>query len=416
MKSFNYLKVTKLDDIGNRSIIIYNSIMIRNTTAKILITGGHLTPAIATINELRKRGYNKIYWVGHRHNQAGNKKLSPEYLTITGQKIPFFNLKTGKLIRNWEFSTFFYGIKQLALIPIGFANALIIVIKVRPKIIVSFGGFLALPVVFWGRILGRKIVTHEQTLVLGLANKIIAKLSNKILVSWESSLKYFPQYKTVLTGNPIRRDILIIKSNTLTLDLDKSKPTILILGGNQGSHEINSKVFEIVQKLLEDFNVIHQTGNSSVTGDYTKANEIRSALSNSVKFNYLVKDFINQEEIGEALSIASIVVSRGGANTISEFMALGKMAIIIPLPKSSYSEQIKNAVMLEQTGLGYYLPQEDNLKSEKLYQTILMGYNQFKAGKGFNNLPIEECAKNALSMINLDAPSKVVDEIENLLK
>lgn len=389
--------------------------MKKNFSSKIVITGGHLTPAIASLNELKKRGYNKIFWIGVKKNQARNNKKTAEFLTIVKEGIPFFSLTTGKLIRNWEFSTFFYGLKQLFLIPYGFVNALILIIKIRPVIVISFGGFLALPVVFWAKVFRIKIVTHEQTQILGLANKLIAKLAHKVLISWKSSEKFFPKSKTVFTGNPIRREILYSKSSTLTRDFDKSRPILFVMGGNQGSHHINDKIFEILPKLLEDFNVIHQTGNSEATGDYTKALKIKESLNTYISLRYHVKDYIGSDEIGEALNSATIIVCRAGANTITELLATGKLSIIIPLPKSSYNEQVKNALLMESTGLGYYLPQKEEINAEKLYQTILMGLNQFKLGKGFNNKMLSECIETAKSMINLDAPSAVVDEIEKLL-
>lgn len=389
--------------------------MQKNYSSKIVITGGHLTPAIASLNELKKRGYNKIFWIGVKKNQARNNKKTAEFLTIVKEGIPFFSLTTGKLIRNWEFSTFFYGLKQLFLIPYGFVNALILIIKIRPVIVISFGGFLALPVVFWAKVFRIKIVTHEQTQILGLANKLIAKLAHKVLISWKSSEKFFPKSKTVFTGNPIRREILYSKSSTLTRDFDKSRPILFVMGGNQGSHHINDKIFEILPKLLEDFNVIHQTGNSEATGDYTKALKIKESLNTYISLRYHVKDYIGSDEIGEALNSATIIVCRAGANTITELLATGKLSIIIPLPKSSYNEQVKNALLMESTGLGYYLPQKEEINAEKLYQTILMGLNQFKLGKGFNNKMLSECIETAKSMINLDAPSAVVDEIEKLL-
>lgn len=389
--------------------------MKKNYSSKIVITGGHLTPALATLNELKKKGYNKIFWIGVKKNQAGNSKETAEYLTIAKESIPFFSLRTGKLIRNWEFSTFFYGLKQCFLIPVGFFNALILILRIRPAIVISFGGFLALPVVFWANLFRIKIVTHEQTQILGLANKIIAKLANKVLISWKSSEKFFPKAKTVFTGNPIRREILYSKSLTLTRDFDKTRPILFVMGGNQGSHHINDKIFEILPKLLEDFNVIHQTGNSEATGDYTKALRIKESLNSFVSLRYNVKDYISSEEIGEALNSSTIIICRAGANTVTELLAIGKLSIIIPLPKSSYNEQVKNALLIESTGLGYYLPQKEEINAEKLYQTVLMGLNQFKIGKGFNNKALSECVETAKSMISLDAPSAVVDEIEKLL-
>src|SRR5260221_7507301 len=278
--------------------------------SKILITGGHLTPAVAVIGELKKRGFTNFVWIGHKYNQQGNEELSPEYKTVESMGIKFIDLKTGKLYRKWTFQNFLSGIKQFFLIFFGLLKSLIIVLQERPKLILSFGGYLAVPIVFWGKISGSKVVTHEQTIVTGLANKIISKFANKILVSWENSLKFFPANKVILTGNPIRREVFYVKSNSLTETFDEKLPILLIFGGNQGSHEINIRVFEIIEKLLTDFNVIHQTGNSSVTNDYQSALDIRTNLPAHTQLRYTVKDYINSNEVGEALNKAHVILGR----------------------------------------------------------------------------------------------------------
>ncbi|MBE0573771.1 glycosyltransferase, partial [Candidatus Dojkabacteria bacterium] len=229
---------------------------------KILVTGGHLTPAIAVVTELKKRGYSNFVWIGHKYNQASTKTPSAEFNTVTNSSIPFYNLKTGKLIRDWSFSTFIYGIKNLFWILLGFINSLRIILKERPRLILSFGGYLALPVVITGKLLGARIVTHEQTIVTGLANKIISKFANKVLISWESSFKYFNAAKTIFTGNPIRSEVFEVTNDNLVENLNPDLPTLLIYGGNQGAHEINKRIFDILEDLLNDFNIIHQTGSS----------------------------------------------------------------------------------------------------------------------------------------------------------
>lgn len=161
------------------------------TKKRILITGGHLTPAIAVISELKKRGFTNFVWVGHKKNQKGNIELSAEFLTIKKLEIPFVNLKTGKLSRTWSFATFFNDMKNLCMISAGIIQSSYIIFKYRPSLILSFGGYLAVPVVLVGKILGTKVITHEQTLVTGLANRIISKFADKILISWETSSKFF---------------------------------------------------------------------------------------------------------------------------------------------------------------------------------------------------------------------------------
>lgn len=381
---------------------------------KILITGGHLTPAIAVLNELKNRGYHNFSWVGHKFNQSGSKVVTAEFNTVNTLDVPFYNLRTGKLIRDWSFSTFLYGIKNLFFVLWGIISAFYLILKLRPNIIVSFGGYLALPVVISGKLLGSKVVTHEQTIVTGLANKVIGKFADKVFISWEESRKYFNSQKTVFTGNPIRKSVFEIEDNSLIKDINSNLPTILVFGGNQGAHEINIRIFEIVSELVKDFNVIHQTGNSNVTKDNERSNHIKSSLPTELSKRYLPIEYISSNQIGSILNETDIMVSRSGANTVSEILALGKISILIPIPQTSLDEQIRNARLVEKVGLGIYLSQ-NGLTSEKLYQTILLLRNQINNGKGANNNDLEQIRSYAMELINLNASETLVNEIEKII-
>lgn len=386
-----------------------------NYNKKILVTGGHLTPAVAVINELRSKGYNNFVWVGHKYNQAGSKIPTAEFNTISDLNIPFYNLRTGKLIRDWSLSTFLYGIKNLIFVMLGLLGAIRIILKERPTLVLSFGGYLALPIVVSARLMGIKVITHEQTLVVGMANKIISRFADRVLISWENSIKYFKnKNKVKFTGNPIRSSIFEIKDDSLIRNLDKSLPTILIYGGNQGAHEINIRVFEIINDLLKDFNVIHQTGNSNVTRDNERSKHIYASLPNEYKNRYVPVEYINQEQVGSVLNKADIIVGRSGANSIAEILALGKLCILIPIPHTSHDEQITNAKFVEASGLGIYLEQ-DTLLPQKLYQNILILRNQLNANKSANNLNLDEVRNNSKKLIKLDAAELVAQEVIGLL-
>lgn len=381
-------------------------------SSRIIFIGGHLTPAIAVLTELKKRGYRNIVWIGTKHTQSSDRSLSAEFQTVTSLNIKFYNLKTGKIIRKWNRSTFLNGIKNMILIPFGIIQAFFLILFLRPKLIVSFGGYLSVFPVLWGRIFGSKIITHEQTLVSGLANKVIARFAHKILVSWEESKDFFNPKKTILTGNPIRREIFISKSNTLTNEFDKRKPVLLIFCGNQGSHTVNTLIFEILEDLLEICNVIHQTGSSTVTGDFKKAQETKRLLPYSKKSLYSVRDYILNQEIGEAMQKADLILGRSGANNITEILALGKLSILIPIPWTSGNEQMLNAKLVENTGLGLVLEQNQNLLSNKILEKIKFGLENLKHNRGFNTKTLDECKNKALDLINLSAHSDICDIIE----
>jgi len=225
---------------------------------KILITGGHLTPALAVIEEFKKYGYNNFLWIGRKKTMRKDVNLSAEFRVIQKDlNIPFKEIATGKIIKFWDVSSFFDFLFNIIKIPIGFVQSLFVLLRCRPKVIISFGGYLAVPVVIAGWLLRIPSVTHEQTVVVGKANKIISKLSRKIFVSWKESLKYFNKSKCKVTGNPVRKEIFNIETNNYKVN--EGLKTIYITGGNQGAHVINEAVIKIIETLLAKNNVIHQT-------------------------------------------------------------------------------------------------------------------------------------------------------------
>ncbi|BCX14045.1 MAG: UDP-N-acetylglucosamine--N-acetylmuramyl-(pentapeptide) pyrophosphoryl-undecaprenol N-acetylglucosamine transferase [Candidatus Dojkabacteria bacterium] len=367
---------------------------------KILITGGHLTPALAVLDELIARGYNKIIWVGAKYNQTGNKNPSAEYNIITSKNIKFYNLKAGKLSRVWSLKTLFPSIKNLLLIFVGIINAILILKKEKPQIIVSFGGYIALPIVLIAKLMNIKIVTHEQTVVVGLANKIISKFADRVFVSWKESLEYFPKNKTILTGNPLRKEILKPPSNKTITKFKDKVPLIFITGGNQGAHFINQNIFSIIDELIEKYNVLHQTGNSTVTNDYQKALNLQKEFEKKKVYRYKAYDYLNSTEMSEALKFSDIVIARAGANTITELAYLNKKSILVPIPWVSNQEQYKNAKFLEQNGITIIMEQNDNFNSYDILKNIEK-LLKVKQNKKIN--------------VPSNAAIKICDEIEKLL-
>ena len=387
----------------------------RSINNLILVTGGHATPALAVINELKSYGINNFLWVGNKSNQSGNKETSPEFKMINTLGIRFIDLKTGKLVRKWTPQTFIYGIKQFLLIFLGLFKSIYIVIKYRPKLVLSSGGYLAVPIVIISKLFGSKIITHEQVVVAGLANRLIARFADKVLISFETSSKFYNPKKTIFTGNPIRKEIFEIRSDNLTVNFNLDLPIIYITGGNQGANEINKRIFEIIEELILVCNVIHQTGNSTVTNDYNIAIQYKDKLPINLRDRYTVRDYILPNEIGEAMNKSNLIISRSGANTITEILALGKLSILVPIPWVSYNEQFKNAKLVENVGLGYILEQDNNLTSDILYKAIILGLEQNKINKGFNNLNLDECIKEGKKIIRLDGAKNVSDVVLKLL-
>jgi UDP-N-acetylglucosamine--N-acetylmuramyl-(pentapeptide) pyrophosphoryl-undecaprenol N-acetylglucosamine transferase len=319
---------------------------------KIVICGGHHNSALVVAEALIAKGY-QVFWFGHKYSMLGDKNPSAEYLEVTAKKIPFYEIKAGKFQPKYKFW------QNLLRIPQGFWQSFQLLRKLKPDLVFSFGGYLALPVAYSGWLRKIPVVTHEQTTVSGTANKLIAQIAQKVFVAFESSLQYYPQKKAVLTGLPIREELLKSKKKLFA----NKKKTIYITGGKQGSHYINEEVFKILPELLKHFNVIHQTGSSSVYSDIKEAQKLKAE-------NYLAKEYFFEDEIGAVFNSADFVVSRSGAHTVYELLTLQKPAILIPIPWSSHNEQLENAKMLKNLGLAEILTQ-DNLQKGKLLGTIL---------------------------------------------
>lgn len=377
-----------------------------------------MTPALAVVSALKKYASEQeveyeFVWVGHKYNQHGNKNPSAEYNSITNMGIKFINLTAGKLTRNWGGDNWQAGLINFIKIPIGFIQSAWIILKYRPRLIMSFGGYLALPISIVGKILGRKVVTHEQTAVTGLTNRIIPKFADKILISWPSSAKYYPAHKTVLTGNPLRPEIFEVSSQSF--ELNSNLPTIYLTAGNQGSHKLNEAIFPKLDQILDRANFIHQTGNSSVTGDFEKAKLLEQEYqgkykAGEVKGIYHVRDFVYSTEVGEAFGKADLIIARAGANTTYEILALSKPAIFVPIPWVTHNEQFKNASLAKETGIGEIINEQD-LTSELLLERILNAIDLNSQGKSISGTPLEEAKQQAKAVVKLDAANLIVREL-----
>lgn len=348
---------------------------------KILITGAHFTPAVAVSEELIKNKGVQIVYVGRKSTQEGDNSPSAESKVLPSLGIKFIPIIAGRLQRPFNV----YTIYSLLKIPIGFLQAFFIIFKEKPNVILSFGGYVAVPVVIVGWLLSIPIIIHEQTLVSGLANKISSLFADKIAVSFPSISP-----KTILTGNPIRKEIL----DGVKLYHPRGV-SILITGGNQGSHVINLAVEHSLDKLTKIASIIHVTGDNKFK-DFERLEKLQSE-------KYIVKKWIGQDW-GQILRKTDLVISRAGINTLSELAYLGIPALVIPIPYLYGNEQNKNAKFFENLGLVKILPQS------KLSDTSLLE-NVKNSLKNLDNLKIS--AKNAKKIIIRDGAKRLA--LETLL-
>lgn len=362
---------------------------------KLLITGGHVTPALAVIDKLQKLKDVEIVFVGRKYTLDREKTHSLEYQEVTGRNIRFIELKTGRLTRVIALRSL---VNLLKFIPGLFRSAQII-FQEKPQIILSFGGYLALPIAITGFLRGIPVYTHEQTIHPGLANKIISRFATKVFVAFEETEQYFDKKKTITTGNPVRDAVKKVIDPPFTVS--PHRPVIYITGGSLGAHAINTHILAILEELLSTFTLIHQTGDVKQYSDYEKLTQARENLPESLQHNYFIAKNFFEDQIGYIYKVADIVISRAGANTFFELIALEKPAILIPLPWSGSGEQQKHAKIFKEYGLGEIFQQE--MPSSDLLSLIKKVYTDRDTYVGnFTHLK---------KLIKEDAAQTIIDEI-----
>lgn len=349
---------------------------------KILITGAHFTPALATIEELKQNYQCEVVYVGRKTTFEGDDAQSVESQVLPKLGVKFISLITGRLQR--EFTIF--TIPSLFKIPIGFVQALFILLREKPDVVLSFGGYVAVPVVIWAWLFSISIIIHEQAIIPGLAHKISAHFADKIAISFPQN-NFFDKDKVILTGNPLRSEITEAYSKS---PKNEAMPKILIVGGNQGSHVINITVEGCLDKLTRITKVILQTGDSK----FRDFERIKQNENENIK----VEKFIDKGW-GKVLRDCDLVVSRAGINTLTEMAFLGKPALIIPI--EGHLEQNKNAKFFESLGSATILPQA-KLTSKSLLKNIKMMLN--------NLANLKDKAKMAEKKIIPDAAKRLALE------
>ena len=315
---------------------------------KILLTGGgsagHVTPNIALLPSLRELGY-ELYYIGTADGIEA--KLIKEQ-----KDVKYFAIKSGKLRRYFSLKNFTDPFRVLK----GISQSKKIIKSVKPDVVFSKGGFVSVPVVIAAK--GKcPVVCHESDYTPGLANKIAGKFADRICVTFEDTLKYTGK-KAVHTGTPIRRELFNgnREKGLQFLGFDGKKPVILVMGGSLGAAALNDAVRGALDKLLKKFDVIHLCGKGKVDE------------SINIK-GYRQYEYIGAE-LPDLLAATSLVVSRAGANAVFEFLALGKPAILVPLPlEASRGDQILNAEYVRKKGYAMVLPQEQ-ITPDVLYDRI----------------------------------------------
>lgn len=363
----------------------------------IFITGGHITPALAVVEEIRRRfPHWNVMLIGRQFALEGVRVVSEEKRLANKYTLPFKALITGRLTRVLSLWT----LLSLLKIPVGFVQSFWFIATKRPRLIVSFGGYIALPVVFAGKLLQVPIITHEQTRVTGLTNRILSMFADRVCVSFEDQREKSGSTKIIYTGLPIRRGVFAQSKPPAWIDT--KFPLVFFTGGSTGSTSLNEIVFKTVDTLTKKFMVVHQTGRLSLR----EAARVQQKLPKDQKSRYAPTPYIDPPDYGWVLQHARLVIGRSGANTVGEVAALGKVALWIPLPWSAGGEQWENARYLEQRGTSVVLAQSsvtDKVLEQKIHE-MHRHFDQF-----------EKKAQLIAQAFPKDAATRIVDVASTLL-
>lgn len=306
---------------------------------KIVLTGGgtagHVTPNIALMDGLMEKGFS-ISYIGSYNGI--------ERELIAGCGVEYYPISSGKLRRYFDIKNFTDPFRVVK----GYAQARRLLKMLKANIIFSKGGFVSVPVVLAAKSLSIPVIIHESDMTPGLANRIAMKGATKICCNFPETLSYLPKDKAVLTGSPIRRELLSGSEEAALsfLGFSKGKPIILVMGGSIGSVFINNAVRGSLDELLKSFRIVHLCGKGNLDPAFDDRTGYR-------QFEYISK------ELPDLFAAASLVISRAGANSICELLALRKPNILIPLSRNaSRGDQILNARSFEKQGFSYVMEEE----------------------------------------------------------
>lgn len=322
---------------------------------KIVMTGGgtagHVTPNIALMPALQEANY-EITYIGSYNGME--KEL------IEAQKIPYIGISSGKLRRYFDWKNFSDPFKVLK----GYGQAVSTLKKIQPDIVFSKGGFVSVPVVLAAKHCHIPAIIHESDITPGLANRIAIRGAKKVCCNFPETMKYLPAEKAVLTGSPIRRELFSGNAQASVKYCgfpNHEKPVILVVGGSSGAKVINDTVRKILPELLEQFYIIHLCGKGNL-------DDSLKGIIGYAQFEYA------RAELTDMFALADLAISRAGANSICELLALHKPNILIPLSAAaSRGDQILNAKSFEKQGFSYVI-EEEHLTEQLLLEAVRKVY------------------------------------------
>lgn len=353
---------------------------------KILIsgggTGGHIYPAIAIANELKKRYPNtKFLFVG------AQDKMEMEKVPQAGY--PIMGLWIAGLQRKFTFSNLMFPLKVIHSI----LKSFVIINRFKPDVVVGTGGFASGPLLYVASLKKIPTLIQEQNSYPGITNKILAKSTNSICVAYNKLERFFPAHKIQLTGNPVREDLLNVQTKRTEaieyFNLDPTKKTLLVLGGSLGARAINQTIEAAIDQFKKDnIQVIWQTGKFYIA-TYRKYDEVEGIQTHT---------FIARMDL--AYAAADYIVSRSGASSVSELCIVGKPVIFIPSPNVAEDHQTKNALAIVNEEGAILLPEkEKDTFAEVLHQLHTDKSLQEKLANNITKLGLPNATKDIVNHI-----------------
>lgn len=320
---------------------------------KIVLTGGgtagHVTPNLALLPYLKEEGYEIVY--------IGSEK-GIERTLIEAEGIPYYSISTGKLRRYLSKE----NLKDMFRVAKGIGEARKLIKKLKPDLVFSKGGFVAVPVVLGAKSNHVPVIIHESDITPGLANKLAMPSARVVCSTFPETLQYVPKGKGVHTGTPIRKELFEgeKQKGLAACGFSGEKPVLLMMGGSLGAVKLNRCLREILPEILQTFDVIHLCGKGNLEESLQQA-------------GYMQFEYVS-EGLNDLFAAADFIVSRAGSNSISEFLALKKPHLLIPLSaKASRGDQILNAASFEKQGFARVLD-EDEMTAESMKKEIFALY------------------------------------------
>jgi len=347
-------------------------------------TGGHLFPGIAVAEEfVRRAPSTRVVFVGTEHG------IEARVIPREGYPIEFLSAEglVGK--------DFLRKIAAAYLFLVSICQSLRIISSVRPDIVIGVGGYASVGMVVAARLRGIRTMIMEQNSVPGFANRFLGSFADAIAVTYQESISFFPREKTFLTGNPVRKKILLKEAADphMAFGLEKDKFSVLIFGGSLGARTVNNAMTEALHYLLDmrqSIQFVHQTGEK----------DLKNVSESYKKLGFHGTGFPFIYQMSDAYSVADLIICRAGATTLSEITAIGKAAILVPYPHAASNHQEFNARKLEDMGAAKVIL-DRHLTGEVMAKAIRELYN--------NPEKRREMQKASKAFGRTDAAEKIVD-------